>query len=235
MQALKPPGELVTLRNPAENWKTWTQHFEIYKMASGLGNKPKSVQVNTLLHVAGPEAIRIHYTFEYGEDEDKDDLSVLLTKLDDHFLPQKNISYKRHIFHTRIQAPGESIDDFVTDLKRKAATCEFGQLQEILIKDRIIIGIRDVVLRTKLLEKRELTLQQTTDTCRSAELTRTEVGNLTLPSTSSAHQEVNAVRQNYRQNDKNKKEKLPQKTGQSNHNSAGKTFSCRKCGNKHGP
>ena len=98
------------------------------------------MQVNTLLHVAGPEAIRIYNTFEYNEEEDREDVNTLLNKFDEHFLPQKNLSYERHIFHTRMQQPGETIDEFVTDLKRKAATCDFGELQDSFVKDRIIMG-----------------------------------------------------------------------------------------------
>ena len=64
MQALKPPEELLTRRNPVDNWKSWKQQFSIYKIASGLGNKGRNVQVNTLLHVAGPEALRIYNTFD---------------------------------------------------------------------------------------------------------------------------------------------------------------------------
>ncbi|XP_072165927.1 uncharacterized protein [Diadema setosum] len=227
MQALKPPGELLTRGNPADNWKSWKQQFSIYKIASGLGNKGKNVQVNTLLHVAGPEALRIYNTFDYAEDEDREDVDLLIKKFDGHFLPQKNITYERHIFHTRIQQPRETFDDFLTDLKQKAATCEFGNLNDSLVKDRIIIGIRDASLRTKLLEKSDLTLQQTIDACRTAEVTNAQTANLNA--SASTVQEVHAVKKSHRGKNSKPGKKPPQQQQTS------RTFSCRKCGNKHGP
>ena len=186
--------------------------------------KGKNVQVNTLLHVAGPEAIKIYNTFEYIEEEDREDVNTLLNKFDEHFLPQKNLSYERHIFHTRVQQPGETIDEFVTDLKRKAATCDFEQLQDSLIKDRIIIGIKDVSLRTKLLEKRDLTLQQTIDVCRSAEVTNTQAGKLNA--SAAAVQEINAVKksQKHRYKPPQSQKQSAQQYGQQSSSTALKQF-----------
>ena len=44
--------------------------------------------------------------------------------------PRKNITYERHVFNTRNQGPSEHIDMYVTDLKLKAKSCEFGQLAD---------------------------------------------------------------------------------------------------------
>ena len=136
------------------------------------------MQVNTLLHVAGPEAIRIYNTFEYNEEEDREDVNTLLNKFDEHFLPQKNLSYERHIFHTRMQQPGETIDEFVTDLKRKAATCDFGELQDSFVKDRIIMGSKMFHSNKTTVESNEICYNEQSMYCRSAEVTNTQAGKL---------------------------------------------------------
>lgn len=40
-----------------------------------------------------------------------------------------------------VQGKSESIDAYVTDLKNKAKDCEFGQLTDLLIRDRIVCGV----------------------------------------------------------------------------------------------
>ena len=124
MQALLPPKQLHVAENPAKSLKSWKQQFEIYKTASGLGSKAKSVQSSTLLPVAGPEAINAFNTFSFEENEDK---------FNKHFLPQKNVSYERHIFNIRVQTAEKTIEVFIKDPKRKANTCEFGDVQDSLI------------------------------------------------------------------------------------------------------
>ena len=46
-------------------------------------------------------------------------------------------------FFFRNQDPGESQENFITDLKLLATTCNFGDLKDSLVRDRIICGIQD--------------------------------------------------------------------------------------------
>jgi hypothetical protein len=60
-------------------------------------------------------------------------------------------------------------DAFVTDLKVKAKTCDFGALRDSLIKDRIVGCVRSDRLRTRLLREPDLILQKAEDVCRADE------------------------------------------------------------------
>ncbi len=103
------------------------------------------------------------------ETEDKNDVKVIIKKFDDYLESQKNVTFERHIFISRVQAPGESIDQFVTDLKTKAKSCEYGQLCDSLIKDKIVVGIHDNALRARLLRETDLDSQEAIQMCRAAE------------------------------------------------------------------
>ena len=54
-----------------------------------------------------------------------------------------NVTYESYVFHQRIEQPGESVEDFVTDLRKLAKSCAFEQLEDSLIRDRLVVGIRD--------------------------------------------------------------------------------------------
>ena len=79
------------------------------------------------------------------------------------------MTYERYIFNRRSQEECETFDAFAADLRRLVKTCEYGALEDSIITDRIVIGIRDDSTRKKLLLKRSLDLQSASDICRAAE------------------------------------------------------------------
>ena len=89
-----------------------------------MAEKDEKVQAMTLLPVVGADAIEVYNTFTW-EDKDKEKVADICEKFQAYCNPIKNITYERHMFNTRIQKEGERIDAYVTDLKQKAASCEF--------------------------------------------------------------------------------------------------------------
>ena len=55
---------------------------------------------------------------------------------------------------------GETIDQYVTDLRTKARSCEFGELRDSLIQDRIICGIIFDKTRGILLREGDISLRR---------------------------------------------------------------------------
>ena len=46
--------------------------------------------------------------------------------LDNYFKPQANVPYERLCFREMSQLPSETVEQFVTRLRQKAQSCEFG-------------------------------------------------------------------------------------------------------------
>ena len=68
------------------------------------------------------------------------------------------------------QISGETIDQYVTVLRKLSETCGFSTLRNSLIKDRIVLGICDTKTTERLLIS-DLTLEKAIDKVRSAEAT----------------------------------------------------------------
>ena len=64
---------------------------------------------------------------------------------------------------------GESIDQYATELRTLASTCEFQDLRDGLVRDRIVGGIRNAALRECLIRIADLSLEKALDICRAAE------------------------------------------------------------------
>ena len=214
MDQLSPPEVLSLDGNIAENWRRWKQRFNIFSLASGLSGKDAKVQAASFLHVAGSEALEVYNTFIWDDADEKNKVDKIIEKFDQYCNPRKNITWESHKFNMRNQQPGESIDQYVTDLKTKAQTCEFTQLKDSLIRDWIMCGIICDRTRARLLKESELTLQAALNICRANEANSSQLKSLSATSFSKeAHHDVFAV-QKCNPSDKTRPE-------------------CDKCGNQH--
>ena len=106
---------------------------------------------------------------------------VILARLEQYCIDEVNESFERYNFNKRDQEPHESIDAYVSSLRRLAKTCNYGQLTDSLIRDRIIAGIRDNTARKKLLQTQKLTLKQSIDIVRSFEVAGEQLKQMSTP------------------------------------------------------
>ena len=198
MSGLKPPTQLSMDGNVSDNFKKWIGQYDIYELASGVAEKTQAVRCATFLHVAGPRAQEIYRTLP-----EVSDIKALKKTFTDYCTPQRNLTYIRHVFFTRVQCEGEKFERYLTDLKSKADECEFGELKDSLIKDRIVCGVRNDVVRERLLRDSELTLDIAASMCRAAELSEEQAGHLHHGEFKNVH----AVKQQYRKSERQYKNK----------------------------
>ena len=92
---------------------------------------------------------------------------AIIKHLNDYFVSKTNIIYERFKFNTRNQSVNESINEYIANLKHLSAICEFGNLRDELIKDRIVLGIHDDSLLARMLRENALTLTQPVEFRRS--------------------------------------------------------------------
>ena len=67
------------------------------------------------------------------------------------------------MFFCRNQDAGETVESYITTLRKMAKTCNFGTLEDRLLRDRVVTGIIDGNICSKLLEVRQLDLKQCID------------------------------------------------------------------------
>ena len=146
-------------------WKHWMSAFEIYSIASGLAAKADNVQRATLLHCLGPAVQRIFNTLP-GEHEKYDDVKAALNG---YFAPKRNVVAERYKFRSRAQRTDEPIDAYLTSLRELAKSCDFGTLEEEMIRDQIVEKCHSRTLKQKLLQQENLDLSKTMKIARSGE------------------------------------------------------------------
>ena len=112
----------------------------------------------TLLTCVGPDALDVLVGLDFEEETERDNI-------------ERNEIYERYCFNKRDQEINETVDVYVTAFRKLAKTCNFGTLENILIRDRLVGGIWDNQIRKRLLQVSKLTLKDAIDICRSYETT----------------------------------------------------------------
>jgi len=145
--------------------------LDLFLLASRSDELPDKIQVAMFLSAIGDEGLHVFNTFKFEPEEDKDKIEAVKAKFKDYCSPRKNVVFERFQFWKCSQAPGEAIDGFVTTLRLRAKTCEFGDQEESLIRDRVVLGCTDSRLQERLLREPDLSLTKALQLCRTAEAT----------------------------------------------------------------
>ena len=242
MEVLKPPSPMnFKAKNTADAWDRWEARFRNYHKAAELKKKDRDVQVAIMLEVAGPDALAIHKTFKYADDEDQLDYEVILRKFEQYCKPRKNTVFERYIFWGRDQEEGETLDQWLIDLRTQAAICEFGSTEDLMLRDKVVFGIKDPRAKERMLREGDLTLQKALDIGHAAESTQRQLEGMKLTGQSAAKQ-VNAVNkadptakvrgQGFSRQQAQAAKQVPAHTGKPKAKKAGKR-NCIYCGTTH--
>ena len=152
------PGKLDLDGNISTNWKKFKRTWDNYEIASGLSTKDGKLRTATLLTCIGPEAMDIFDGFAFDDEGHKTDITKVNEKFESFCTGKTNETFERYTFNICNQSESESIDAYVSKLRKLAKTCKYGDLLESLIRDRIVCGIRDNTARKRLLQDDALTL-----------------------------------------------------------------------------
>ncbi|UYV69099.1 K02A2.6-like, partial [Cordylochernes scorpioides] len=177
-------------QNDPNKWPKWRKKFENYIIASDLDSKTIQQQRAIILHIIGDSALEIYNTFGFEENAQSPTIKDILDKYDQYFRPFKNTIYRRYIFFTCEQKLNKTFDDFVTEIKSKAEDCEFENIKDSLIRDRIVLGCRDTSLREKYLQNSDLTLSLAINQGQAAEASQKQLRNIEKDS-------IDAIRKNF--------------------------------------
>ncbi|KAG8137945.1 hypothetical protein E2320_003888 [Naja naja] len=79
--------------------------------------------------------------------------------LEEYYAPAASSLAHRLDFYCREQKPGETINDYLRSPRDIAAGCEFENV-EITLRDRIVVGMRDLRLQRKLITKKSISLKE---------------------------------------------------------------------------
>ena len=146
-----PPELDLTDANLAERFRSWRRQVDFYLKASGASEKPKATQTAVILHCAGVRVQEVYEHFVFAYDADKDDPQTVLDKLAEYCSPRSNEVIETHRFWN--MAYHKPFDSVLTDLRSRANLCNFGNIKDRMLRDKIVFSVTDKVQELLLREK----------------------------------------------------------------------------------
>ena len=153
-----PPPETFNFQCPDE-WSKWKRRFECFRNASGLVKEDEVQHVSALLYCMEEPADNVLTSTKIST-KDRQKYASVVGKFDDYFKVCRNVILERARFNRRNQLPGESAEQYITTLYSLVSTCEYGGLTDQLLRDRLVVGIRDTALSERLQMDAELDLEK---------------------------------------------------------------------------
>ena len=144
----------IRLDPKPDEWSRWKLRFELFRVASGLAEEGDGRQVSTLLYYLGKQA-EDFMTSAGIQSEDRKVYRNVLDTLDKFFC--KNVIFERARFNLRSQLEGESAEECIMALYSLVEDCDYKEWKEEMIRDRLMVGIRDAALSQRLQMDSELT------------------------------------------------------------------------------
>ena len=161
--------------NKPDEWPRWKHRFEQFCVASGLAEKSEQRQANMLLYCLGADVEDILSTTNIST-EHQQKYQKVIEKFDKLFAVRRNVIFERAHFNRRTQQQGDSVEDYITVLHQLADICKYGDIKQEMVRDHLVVGIRDESLSERLQMESDLTLEKAKKLIRQSEAVQQQQG-----------------------------------------------------------
>ena len=100
------PPDLSNMNFAAERFQIWKLKFFDFCVLTHLEEESPRYQLAVFRQAVGDEALKIMQKFRYKANENKDDWHLLMQKLEEFCLGERNETYERYKFFNRKQDDG---------------------------------------------------------------------------------------------------------------------------------
>ena len=149
-----------------ESVTTYLERMDLYFSANGVA---EGKRVAAFLSIAGRETYKRLVDLFTPDKPAIKTLQEIKEKLKEHFEPLKVEIAERYNFYQRNQLPGESVAEFLGELRRLSINCGFGNFLNQALRDKLVCGLRDEGTKKKLLSEKNLDLTTAIQTAQGME------------------------------------------------------------------
>lgn len=157
-----------------ENFKFFQLQWNNYLVASGANANSEEIKKSTLLSAIGDDCLKMYTGFVLTE-ADQETEKLLLHAIGRNLTPVVNKRYERAIFNLATQKPKETVHVYLNRLKKLIKNCQYGELEEDLLLDKLISSIKDLSLREQLWMDKDITLENALQKCKDKELAQKQL------------------------------------------------------------
>ena len=160
-------GHVEAFNLQTDDWSLYTERLSQYFVANDITDDKKKVAV--LLTVMGSKAYELLHSLLSPVVPSTKKYDELIAKLEAHLKPKPLVIAERFRFHHRNQRDGETVAQYMAELRRLSEHCEFKDYLDEVLRDRLVCGLRSEAIQRRLLSEKDLTLAKAYDIAHSEE------------------------------------------------------------------
>ncbi|VDI59165.1 Hypothetical predicted protein [Mytilus galloprovincialis] len=139
MEKLRAPERFnLDAHDLADAWKKWKEELNLY-IDLVMDSEDEQAKVKLFQYLVGTRGREIYLTMAFDQEPQNRTLAMVLQAFDGYCNPKRNETVERYRFNMRNQNKEETFEKYVTELKILATTCNYGAVQESLIRDKLSV------------------------------------------------------------------------------------------------
>ncbi|XP_049886620.1 uncharacterized protein LOC126381133 [Pectinophora gossypiella] len=141
-------GKIEPFNMAVDNWTLYVERLEQYFIVN---NVKSELKVATLITVMGSETYELLVNLCTPEKPSSKTFSELVTIMQNHLQPKPSILAERYRFKQRVQKQGETIAEYMAELKKLSKTCMFASCcMSTCIRDQFVCGLSSETIMQRL-------------------------------------------------------------------------------------
>ncbi|XP_048006523.1 uncharacterized protein LOC125241881 [Leguminivora glycinivorella] len=152
-----PIGKIEVFNIESDSWSTYVERLEQYLVVNETKEDHK---VPTLITVMGNQAYELLVTLCTPDKPASKKFAELVKVMSSHLQPKPSLLAERYRFRNRKKKEGESVADFVAELKKLAKHCVFGAELKENLRDQLVCGLCDETIRQRLFTEDDISFDQ---------------------------------------------------------------------------
>ena len=210
-------GTVGEFKDGEDTWNNYIARLEQFFVANDIGDVKKKRAI--LLTSVGARTFKLICSLTQPQQPSDIEFAVLVQLIKDHQSPKPSMIVQRFKFNSRVRKADESVRTYVAELRKLSEYCEYNSQLDDMLRDRLVCGIGDVRIQTRLLSEKNLTFQKAYDSAVAMETATENSKSISSMSISEQGASVNVLQKgSYSKNKSFKNER---------------SGDCFRCGNRH--
>ncbi|KAL6471846.1 hypothetical protein MHYP_G00204960 [Metynnis hypsauchen] len=160
-------GSVAPFDNATQSWEEYNEMLDCFFEANDIKEPDRRRAV--LLSVVGATTYSLLRNLVSPELPKAKTYDQLIAELKKHFNPTPSEIVQRFKFNSRIRKSGESIAEFVAELRKLALHCDYKDALSEMLRDRLVCGVNDDRMQWRLLSETKLTFDKALELCQAIE------------------------------------------------------------------
>ncbi|KAL6480987.1 hypothetical protein MHYP_G00090670 [Metynnis hypsauchen] len=160
-------GSVAPFDNATQSWEEYSEMLDCFFEANDIKEPDRRRAV--LLSVVGATTYSLLRNLVSPELPKAKTYDQLIAELKKHFNPTPSEIVQRFKFNSRIRKSGESIAEFVAELRKLALHCDYKDALSEMLRDRLVCGVNDDRMQRRLLSETKLTFDKALELCQAIE------------------------------------------------------------------